>query len=80
MRVKLLKIKGYSYRVFEYTYAVNEHIGFTFNQLCEVGEPWQNEAKALRDTLLLEHNGTLSTLDDYDSLFYSADIMYFNKG
>ena len=75
MKVKLLTIKGTSYKVFKYTYDVNEYMGFTFNQLCEVGEPWQNEARTLRDELLIKHNGTLDTLDDYDSLYYCADIM-----
>lgn len=79
MKVQLLNIKGASYKVFKYTYEVNKYIGFTFNQLYEVGEPWQREAKGFRDALLLKHKGTLNTLDDYDSLFYCADIIHFNK-
>jgi hypothetical protein len=79
MKVQLLKIKGCEYMIFQYTYDVNKYIGFTFNQLCEVGGPWQAEAKSMRDTLLAQYNGALSTLEDNDSLYYCADIMHLNK-
>lgn len=50
-------------RMLTYKYAVGKDFGFAFHLLCEVGEPWQAQAKQAQADLCARTNSHVVTVE-----------------
>ena len=59
-----------------YEYDISDDGGFSLYLLCEVGEPWQAEAKAMAEALATERGCTIQQVElDYAPWYVDALVL-----
>ena len=72
MRVSIVKIQGYD--AVQYEYTAGGCVDFCFNLLCEVGEPYKEDAEAQLMELCEENGSRVETIE-IDSHPWLIDII-----
>lgn len=68
MKVYTTLIEGH--RVLNYVYWCSPDMGFRFHMLCEVGQPWYEEAKRMADVLAKKRGCVIKQIELSESPWY----------